>query len=132
MRGTDKVCLTRCGFMAMGGAGLAASLCRAWSSEPPRPKRILFIAGPSSHAFGDHRHEAGCQYLAHCLNASSQIKAEVMADHWPGDSVVFADVDAVVIYVTVKSGLIQRQTGLLQKALRYSVFSGHYSEKPCF
>ena len=110
--------------MTMGGAGLAGSLCPAWSDEPNSVKRIVFIASRSSHAFGDHQHAAGCRFLASCLNALPHVKAEVMADEWPSDERVFDGVDAVIIYGDGGAGhivkghgdsmaeLIRRGTGL--------------------
>ncbi len=133
MKETQKLCLTRRRFLAMGGAGVLTSACSAWGSEPPLPKRVLFIAGRSSHAFGDHRHAAGCQYLASCLNGSPNIKAEVMADHWPVDSAVFDDVDTVVIYGDGGDGHIVRgHANILDELIERGVGLGflHYALMP--
>lgn len=90
--------LTRRKFMAVGSAGLAASLCPVWSGEYQPVRRVLFIAGRSSHAFGSHQHGAGCQFLADCLNHQGHFRAEVISDQWPDDETVFDGVDAVIIY----------------------------------
>jgi trehalose utilization protein len=60
---------------------------------------ILFLAGPRSHASGDHEFRAGCLLLAKALNEQSglDVKATVISG-WPKDESVFDNVDAVVIY----------------------------------
>jgi len=90
--------LTRRRFMAVGGVGLATSMRPVWSHEPDSMKRIVFIAGTSSHDFGGHQHAAGCRFLANCLNALPHVKTEVVADQWPSDERIFDGVDAVIIY----------------------------------
>lgn len=90
--------ITRRHFMAVSGAGLAASACSIWSREAKSLKRIVFLAGRSSHNFGQHQHAAGCRLLANCLNALSHVKADVITDQWPKDEGIFDGVDAVIIY----------------------------------
>ena len=60
---------------------------------------ILFLAGPRSHASGDHEFNAGCMLLAKALNEQSglDVKATVIKG-WPKDETVFEDVDAIIIY----------------------------------
>lgn len=60
---------------------------------------ILLLAGPRSHASGDHEFRAGCLLLAKALNEQSglDIKATVISG-WPKDESVFDNVDAVIIY----------------------------------
>ena len=60
---------------------------------------ILFLAGPRSHASGDHEFNAGCLLLAKALNEQSglDVQASVIKG-WPKDESVFDEVDAVVFY----------------------------------
>jgi type 1 glutamine amidotransferase len=61
-------------------------------------KSVLLIAGPKSHAPGQHEHPAGCELLAKHLNASGlAIKAEVSLG-WPADPAKAAAADTLVIY----------------------------------
>ncbi len=61
-------------------------------------KSVLLIAGPKSHAPGQHEHPAGCELLAKHLNASGlAIKAEVSLG-WPADAAKATAADTLVIY----------------------------------
>jgi putative membrane-bound dehydrogenase-like protein len=61
--------------------------------------KILFLAGPRSHASGDHEFNAGCLLLAKALNEQSGLDVEAnVVKGWPGDEGVFDGVDAVIIY----------------------------------
>lgn len=60
---------------------------------------ILFLAGPRSHASGDHEFYAGCMLLAKALNEQSGLDVEAQViKGWPEDESVFDGVDAVIIY----------------------------------
>lgn len=61
--------------------------------------QILLLAGPRSHASGDHEFNAGCMLLAKALNEQSglDVKATVIKG-WPKDETVFDNVDAIIIY----------------------------------
>ncbi len=62
-------------------------------------KKIVFIAGKSSHSPGEHEHRAGCMLFADHLNRSGlSIKAIVSCDGWPTDESLFQGAAAVVIY----------------------------------
>ncbi|MHC4636750.1 MAG: ThuA domain-containing protein [Planctomycetota bacterium] len=88
--------LTRRNFMVTTALGLTSvALGQTLSRDK---KRIVFIAGRASHAYGLHEHPAGCELLAGCLNALPSVKAEVFADEWPRDDSVFESADAVVIF----------------------------------
>ena len=61
-------------------------------------KKIVFLAGRKSHAFGDHEHYAGCMLLAKRLNESGLVQAEVVKDGWPKDESVLDGAAAVVMF----------------------------------
>ena len=82
--------------MAATATGIAGAAFGA--KEPKMDKRIVFVAGKSSHAYGLHEHPAGCEFMAKCFNALPGVKAQVYADKWPEDDSVFEGADAVVIF----------------------------------
>jgi len=60
---------------------------------------VVFVAGPRSHGFGSHEHNAGCMLLAKALNESDQnIEAVVTKNGWPKDSSIFDGAAAIVMY----------------------------------
>jgi hypothetical protein len=62
-------------------------------------KKIVFIAGPQSHDYGSHEHNAGCLLLAKCLNDNSpQIITTVYTNGWPKDPTAFDNADAIVVF----------------------------------
>ena len=68
-------------------------------AEAAEPTKILFLAGPRSHASGDHEFNAGCLLLAKALNEQSGLDVEAtVIKGWPEDESVFDGVDAVIIY----------------------------------
>jgi len=62
-------------------------------------KKIVLIAGPRSHGYGAHEHNAGCILLAKCLNDSMPgVYATVYRNGWPKDPTAFDNTDAVVAF----------------------------------
>jgi hypothetical protein len=62
-------------------------------------RKVVFIAGPVSHAYGSHDHWAGSQLLSRMLNENHpKIEAVVHRDGWPADPKVFEGAAAIVIY----------------------------------
>ena len=61
-------------------------------------KKIVFLAGRKSHAFGDHEHYAGCALLAKRLNEVPGVEAVVVKDGWPKDEAVLDGAAAVVMF----------------------------------
>lgn len=62
-------------------------------------KKIVFVAGPPSHGYGSHEHNAGCLLLAGCLNENMpNIQATVYGNGWPKDPTAFDNADAIAIY----------------------------------
>jgi hypothetical protein len=60
------------------------------------PKRILFLAGNNSHAWGQHKHLAGSTLLCESLRETPGLEAEVLTT-WP-DATALTKADALVIY----------------------------------
>jgi hypothetical protein len=92
----EQVRLTRRTFMAAGA--LSLTNVTFGQTKKKSKKRIVFIAGPDSHGYGEHEHIAGCKLLADRLNALPNIKAEVIKDKWPDDDAILFSADAVVMY----------------------------------
>jgi len=62
-------------------------------------KKIVLVAGPRSHGYGAHEHNAGCLLLAKCLNENMpNIHAAVYRNGWPKDPTAFDNADAIAMY----------------------------------
>src|SRR6185369_11408886 len=64
-------------------------------------KKVVFIAGKPSHAYGGHEHNAGCQLLAKELQAAmpSVFSAcDVHLNGWPADEKFADGADCIVMY----------------------------------
>lgn len=66
-------------------------------------KKIVFIAGPRSHGYGAHEHNAGCMLLAKALDAAAaesdlDVLTTVYKDGWPSDPTALDNADSVVVY----------------------------------
>ncbi len=99
-----KKTVSRRGFLASTASALTipyilpSTVFGQVEPKPKTKKRIVFIAGPDSHGYGEHEHIAGCQLLADRLNALPDVKAEVIRNKWPDDDAVLSNADAVVVY----------------------------------
>jgi hypothetical protein len=62
------------------------------------PKAILIIAGPKSHAPGQHEHPTGCELLAKHLASSGLDLTVEVSNGWPQDAAKLAAADTLVIY----------------------------------
>lgn len=60
------------------------------------PKRILFLAGHDTHAWGQHRHGPGSNLLCDSIKEGGDVEAQVIRE-WP-DAETLAKADALVIY----------------------------------
>ena len=62
-------------------------------------KNIVIVAGPPSHASGEHEFNAGAQILAKALNEQSglDVKVTVSTHKWP-DAEAIAAADAIIVY----------------------------------
>lgn len=62
-------------------------------------KKIVLVAGPPSHGYGAHEHNAGCLLLAKTLNENMpQVYATVYTNGWPKDPTALDNADAVAIF----------------------------------
>jgi hypothetical protein len=62
-------------------------------------KKIVLMAGPPSHGYGSHEHNAGCLLLAKCLNENMpNVYATVYQNGWPKDPTACDNADAVVAF----------------------------------
>ncbi len=70
------------------------------SASAQTKKKIIFIAGPQSHEFGGHEHNAGCDLLAKALNETMADKIETKVYHngWPNEAGALDGADAIVMY----------------------------------
>ena len=62
-------------------------------------RKVVFVAGRRSHAYGSHDHWAGSLLLSKWLNENHpQVEAVVHRDGWPTDPNAFDNAAAIVIY----------------------------------
>ena len=62
-------------------------------------KKVVFIAGNPSHAYGAHEHKAGCDLLARSLKtAAPDVQVEVVHNGWPKDEKALDGASAIVMY----------------------------------
>ncbi len=62
-------------------------------------KKVVFVAGHSSHGFGAHDHKAGCTLLKNRLEQSGAgIVGAVYFPDWPQDPTAFDNANAIVVY----------------------------------
>ena len=62
-------------------------------------KKIVLVAGPRSHGYGSHEHNAGCILLAKLLNENMpSVYATVYLNGWPKDPTACDNADAVVAF----------------------------------
>ena len=62
-------------------------------------KKVVLIAGPQSHGYASHEHNAGCILLAKLLNESMpNMHATVYTNGWPKDPTAFDNTDAITVF----------------------------------
>ena len=62
-------------------------------------KKIVLVAGPKSHGYNAHEHNAGCILLGKWLNENMpEIHATVYKNGWPKDPTAFDNADAISIF----------------------------------
>jgi type 1 glutamine amidotransferase len=73
-------------------------------------KKLVLVAGPASHGYNSHEHNAGCLLLAKCLNENvAGIYAAVYRDGWPQDPTAFDNADAICMFCDGGEGHIVMQ-----------------------
>ncbi|MEK7995313.1 MAG: DUF1080 domain-containing protein, partial [Planctomycetota bacterium] len=62
-------------------------------------KKIVLVAGPPSHGYGAHEHNAGCLLLAKLLNENvPEVYATAYLNGWPKDPTALDNADAIAIF----------------------------------
>src|SRR5262245_22392783 len=62
-------------------------------------KKVVFLAGKQSHAYGAHEHNAGCLLLAKELQAAMpNVACDVHLNGWPADEHFADGADCIVMY----------------------------------
>ncbi|MHC4503012.1 MAG: family 16 glycoside hydrolase [Planctomycetota bacterium] len=62
-------------------------------------KKIVLVAGPRSHGYGGHEHNAGWLLLARLLNENMpSVHATVYTSGWPKDPTAFDNADAIALF----------------------------------
>ena len=62
-------------------------------------KKIVLIAGPKSHGYASHEHNAGCLLLANCLNESGlPVEAAVYQNGWPKEPDALAGAATIIVF----------------------------------
>ncbi len=73
-------------------------------------KKIVLVAGPRSHGYGAHEHNAGCLLLAKSLNESMPgVYATAYLNGWPKEPTAFDNADAIAIYCDGGGGHVVMQ-----------------------
>ncbi len=86
-------------------------------------KKVVFLAGPPSHALGEHEHIAGCKLLAAKLSeAMPNIETVVNTGRFPKDESIFDGAASVVVYCDGGQGHILNRhlelfDGLMKKGV---------------
>jgi type 1 glutamine amidotransferase len=84
-----------CGTLGAVGASASAA-----AQAPGSAKRLVFVAGKKSHAFGAHAHNTGCLYMAQCFRERVPgVTTEVVQDGWPADPRVFDNASTIVVFM---------------------------------
>ncbi len=86
-------------------------------------KKIVLVAGPVSHGYGDHEHNAGCILLAKALNNNVPgVFAAVYRNGWPADPTAFDNADAIVMYCDGGEGhLVMKHLKEVDKLMKKGV-----------
>jgi len=73
-------------------------------------KKIVFVAGKPSHAYGAHEHNAGCRLLAARLQeALPSFACDVHLNGWPAENNAFDGADCIVMYCDGGNGHMVNQ-----------------------
>jgi hypothetical protein len=93
-------------FVLILGAAARAELTDEQRRNPlevdsPDPKltKIVLLAGPTSHAGGQHEYFAGCALLADWLKQTPGVWPVLVGDGWPKNEAVLDGAKAIVVYM---------------------------------
>ncbi len=89
--------LSRRTFCSTSAVALAGLTLGSTLRAERRSKRVLLIAGPASHAYGQHDHPASCRFLAQSLRRVAGLEAETVVG-WPEEDDSLEDLDALLVY----------------------------------
>ncbi len=99
MAASIAVMVTLAVVPAREAVGPATSAQAAVPAAPAAKRKVVFVAGRRSHAYGSHDHWPGSLLLSKWLNENHpQIDAVVMRDGWPADPKAFDGAAAIVVY----------------------------------
>jgi putative membrane-bound dehydrogenase-like protein len=87
-------------LLAIVAVCLVTGTARAQTAASAGPKRkVVFLAGKPSHAYGAHEHNAGCLLLAKELQAAMpNVQCDVHLNGWPTDEHFADGADCIVMY----------------------------------
>jgi type 1 glutamine amidotransferase/mono/diheme cytochrome c family protein len=94
------------------------------AAEAPKPKKIVFIAGPKSHGpEGNRIHDYPwsaklLKAMFEKSNVQKQIASVVVRDGWPADESVLADADAVMVISDGRDGDLFQEAPFLESPER--------------
>jgi hypothetical protein len=91
-------------------------------------KKVIMVAGPRSHGYGSHEHNAGWLLLAKMLNQNMRgVQAAVYTNGWPKDPTAFDNADAVAIFCDGGGGhVVMRHLEQMDKLAKKGVGVGCY------
>jgi type 1 glutamine amidotransferase len=73
-------------------------------AQPPKPKKLVLMAGTPSHGPGDHEFNAGVMLLADCLKGVRGLDAVVLRNGYPADDSVLDTADGILCYADGGAG----------------------------
>jgi putative membrane-bound dehydrogenase-like protein len=103
-----------------------------WGDTTGR-KRILFLAGSTTHRHGIHEYKAGSILLADALNASGlPVVAKVHWYGWPEDDTIFDGIDACILYADAGGAFTEEQYAFLDGKVKQgmAIMFLHYGVHP--
>ncbi len=128
----NVVLLGMAALLVACGSGVGEVTVYPPAQKTDNPTKVVFVAGPDSHWFGEHEHGDGTELLAAKLRERQpSYEVVTVVGAWPNDELVFTDADAVVMYCDGGAGhvmannlatvnkLIKQQVGIV--ALHYCV-----------
>lgn len=93
-------------WMSWVGLGAVCLVAMAAGAQDQKTK-VVFLAGPPSHALGEHEHIAGCKLLAAKLEeAMPSVETVVNTGRFPKDLSIFDNAATVVVYCDGGAGHI--------------------------